>query len=96
MSAQVSKQIPKYVKCLKASHRRLVKDKVYEVVQAEYDEYYLRDGKTDIGWYLSSGFEVMPPTYDHEEVKMRLWLVTPVQPCSCKKCGAPVPCSYHP
>lgn len=81
---------PKYVKAL-ISFRRLERGKVYEVVEEECDEYYLREA----GWQAISGFEVMPPTYDHLEEQVRAFLTTPVHPCSCKKCGAPKPCAYH-
>lgn len=87
-------QKPKYVKCVLGG-RRVEKGKVYEVVEQEYDEYYLRDGKRDVGWHLTSGFNPMPPTYDHVEEKVRAILTTPTDPHVCKKCCAPLPCAYH-
>lgn len=95
MSAQVSKQEVKYVKSLRSS-AKLVKGKVYEVVKRECDEIYLQDGTRPVGWFLNSYFEPMPPTYDHVEEKLRVILTTPAHACTCKKCGAPTPCDYHP
>lgn len=94
MSAQVTKQQPKYVKSLLASSK-LEKGKVYEVIAVEFDELRLRDGTREMGWFLNKYFEPMPLTYDYLEEKLRAILTTPAQPCTCKKCSAPLPCSYH-
>jgi len=94
MSAQATKQPAKYVKSLRGS-AKLVKGKVYEVVKREFEEVYLQDGTRPVGWFLDSYFEPMPPTYDHKEETLRAILTTPSHDCTCKKCGAPIPCAYH-
>lgn len=100
MSAQVTKQKPqppKYLMCIKVPNsRKLEKGKVYEVVEADEMDYYIKDGSRDIGWFYAEYFKPMPPTYDHVEQRLRAILTAPCHDHTCKKCGAPTPCSYHP
>jgi hypothetical protein len=92
----VSKDIPKYVKCVRSSlSRKLERGKVYEVVEHESDDYYVRDGRRDVGWFCKSNFDPMPPTYDHKEETVRKILTSINRDCTCKRCGAPTPCEYH-
>lgn len=92
MAAQVSKKQPMYFKCNRKAYPSLKVGQVYEVTEA--DEYDLHI--PGVGWCEKRFFDPMPPSYDHLEVKLRLILTTPCHDRTCKRCGAPTPCAYHP
>jgi len=91
MAAQVTKQSKLYVKCNRKAYPSLQVGKVYEVREQDEYDFHL----PGVGWVEKRFFEVMPPTYDHLEVTLRTILTTPCHDRTCKKCGAPTPCSYH-